>query len=140
MEIKQEKVQINIDNNIANDNNNNRLLKICISIFNIFLILDDINLHISSLPFKFYFLQLLLAEIIIFYLWLILRNNKIILMKTNISIICGIYSFISLIFLIFQFMFQDFNLTIKNLFLVVFIHQIIHILFPMSIIIFLFYF
>ena len=66
---------------IENSKKNYPELKLCIALFNIFLLIDDISLHFISINFKIYFFQLFIAEIIIFYIWLNIRKQFIILEK-----------------------------------------------------------
>ena len=54
MDDKQEKVEIQNTQNLLYNNKYDKL-KLCILLFNIFLLLDDINLHIKSITYQFYF-------------------------------------------------------------------------------------
>ena len=118
---------INMDNTVYNKNF--PILKFWIALFNIFLILDDIYLHYNSLKIKFYFFQLLIGEIIILYIWLILRDQFIILEKKKIIILCIFHIIISLFIFIYQIIKKDFKRSIYI------IHQLIQIIFPIIIIV-----
>ena len=118
---------INMDNTVYNKNF--PILKFWIALFNIFLILDDIYLHYNSLKIKFYFFQLLIGEIIILYIWLILRDQFIILEKKKIIILCIFHIIISLLIFIYQIIKKDFKRSIYI------IHQLIQIIFPIIIIV-----
>ena len=72
---------------IENTKKNYPELKICIALFNIFLLIDDISLNFISINFKIYYFQLLIAEIIIFYIWFNVRKQFIILEKKKILFI-----------------------------------------------------
>jgi hypothetical protein len=116
-----------MDNTVYNKNF--PILKFWIALFNIFLILDDIYLHYNSLKIKFYFFQLLIGEIIILYIWLILRDQFIILEKKKIIILCIFHIIISLFIFIYQIIKKDFKRSIYI------IHQLIQIIFPIIIIV-----
>lgn len=118
---------INMDNTVYNKNF--PILKFWIALFNIFLILDDIYLHYNSLKIKLYFFQLLIGEIIILYIWLILRDQFIILEKKKIIILCIFHIIISLFIFIYQIIKKDFKRSIYI------IHQLIQIIFPIIIIV-----
>lgn len=118
---------INMDNTVYNKNF--PILKFWIALFNIFLILDDIYLHYNSLKIKLYFFQLLIGEIIILYIWLILRDQFIILEKKKIIILCIFHIIISLFLYLYQIIKKDFKRSIYI------IHQLIQIIFPIIIIV-----
>jgi hypothetical protein len=118
---------INMDNTVYNKNF--PILKFWIALFNIFLILDDIYLHYNSLKIKLYFFQLLIGEIIILYIWLILRDQFIILEKKKIIILCIFHIIISLFLILYQIIKKDFKRSIYI------IHQLIQIIFPIIIIV-----
>ena len=122
---------------IENSKKNYPELKLCIALFNIFLLIDDISLHFISINFKIYFFQLFIAEIIIFYIWLNIRKQFIILEKKKILFINGIYIFISLVIYLFQILKKQFNDSKVEYFNISLLtHLIIHIIFPIGIIIF----
>ncbi len=133
MDEKQEKVEIQNTQNLLYNNKYDKL-KLCILLFNIFLLLDDINLHIKSITYQFYFFQLLIGEIIIFYLWIQLRKNKINFSRKKVIYICQIHSITSIIYLLFQIISgQFFYIEIKKMMVIIILHQFIHIIFPISI-------
>ena len=133
MDEKQEKVEIQNTQNLLYNNKYDKL-KLCILLFNIFLLLDDINLHIKSITYQFYFFQLLIGEIIIFYLWIQLRKNKINFSRKKVIYICQIHSITSIIYLLFQIITgQFFYIEIKKMMVIIILHQFIHIIFPISI-------
>ena len=135
MDEKQEKVEIQNTQNLLYNNKYDKL-KLCILLFNIFLLLDDINLHIKSITYQFYFFQLLIGEIIIFYLWIQLRKNKINFSRKKVIYICQIHSITSIIYLLFQIISgQFFYIEMNNIIIIIILHQLIHIFFPISIII-----
>jgi hypothetical protein len=133
MDEKQEKVEIQNTQNLLYNNKYDKL-KLCILLFNIFLLLDDINLHIKSITYQFYFFQLLIGEIIIFYLWIQLRKNKINFSRKKVIYMCQIHSITSIIYLLFQIITgQFFYIEIKKMMVIIILHQFIHIIFPISI-------
>jgi len=133
MDDKQEKVEIQNTQNLLYNNKYDKL-KLCILLFNIFLLLDDINLHIKSITYQFYFFQLLIGEIIIFYLWIQLRKNKINFSRKKVIYMCQIHSITSIIYLLFQIITgQFFYIEIKKMMVIIILHQFIHIIFPISI-------
>ena len=111
---------INMDNTVYNKNF--PILKFWIALFNIFL-------HYNSLKIKLYFFQLLIGEIIILYIWLILRDQFIILEKKKIIILCIFHIIISLFLYLYQIIKKDFKRSIYI------IHQLIQIIFPIIIIV-----
>ena len=133
MDDKQEKVEIQNTQNLLYNNKYDKL-KLCILLFNIFLLLDDINLHIKSITYQFYFFQLLIGEIIIFYLWIQLRKNKINFSRKKVIYMCQIHSITSIIYLLFQIITgQFFYIEIKKMMVIIILHQFIHIILPNSI-------
>ena len=133
MDEKQEKVEIQNTQNLLYNNKYDKL-KLCILLFNIFLLLDDINLHIKSITYQFYFFQLLIGEIIILYLWIQLRKNKINFSRKKVIYIGQIYSITSIIYLLFQIISgQFFYIEIKKMMFIIILHQFIHIILPISI-------
>ena len=125
---------------IENTKKNYPELKICIALFNIFLLIDDISLHFISINFKIYFFQLFIAEIIIFYIWLNIRKQFIILEKKKILYINGIYIFISLVIYLYQLIMKQLdNSKIEYFNITLLTHLFIHIIFPIGIIIFTYF-
>ena len=135
MDDSRENVEIQNTQNISYNNKYDKI-KICILLFNIFLLLDDINLHIKSITYQFYFFQLLIGEIIIFYLWIQLRKNKINFSRKKVIYMCQMHSISSLIYLTYQIIIgKFFYIEMNNIIIIIILHQLIHIFFPISIII-----
>lgn len=135
MDDSRENVEIQNTQNISYNNKYDKI-KICILLFNIFLLLDDINLHIISISYKFYFFQLLIGEIIIFYLWIQLRKKKIHFSRKKVIYMCQMHSISSLIYLTYQIIIgKFFYIEMNNIIIIIILHQLIHIFFPISIII-----
>ena len=125
---------------IENTKKNYPELKICIALFNIFLLIDDISLHFISINFKIYYFQLLIAEIIIFYIWYNVRKQFIILEKKKILFINGIYIFLSLIIYLYQLIMKNFdNSQVEYFQITILIHLLINIIFPFCIILFTYF-
>lgn len=125
---------------IENTKKNYPELKICIALFNIFLLIDDISLHFISINFKIYYFQLLIAEIIIFYIWFNVRKQFIILEKKKILVINGIYIFLSLIIYLYQLIMKNFdNSQVEYFQITILIHLLINIIFPFGIILFTYF-
>ena len=125
---------------IENTKKNYPELKICIALFNIFLLIDDISLHFTSINFKIYYFQLLIAEIIIFYIWYNVRKQFIILEKKKILFINGIYIFLSLIIYLCQLIMKNFdNSQVEYFQITILIHLLINIIFPFGIILFTYF-
>ena len=125
---------------IENTKKNYPELKICIALFNIFLLIDDISLHFISINFKIYYFQLLIAEIIIFYIWYNVRKQFIILEKKKILVINGIYIFLSLIIYLYQLIMKNFdNSQVEYFQITILIHLLINIIFPFGIILFTYF-
>ena len=125
---------------IENTKKNYPELKICIALFNIFLLIDDISLHFISINFKIYYFQLLIAEIIIFYIWYNVRKQFIILEKKKILFINGIYIFLSLIIYLYQLIMKNFdNSQVEYFQITILIHLLINIIFPFGIILFTYF-
>ena len=140
MDNSQGNVEIVNNENILFSNKYDNL-KLCIMLFNIFLLLDDINLHIKKISYKFYFFQLLITETIILYLWIHLRKNKISFSKKKVIYMCEIHLISSLIYLTNQIISHKYNkIEIKNMIIVIILHQLIHLIFPISITIIIIFF
>ena len=123
------------------DKNNNKIidkLKIYLEIFNILIIINYIILHYSEINNIIFFFQLLSAEIIILYLWISIRKDKIKLNKKLVLYYTSFHSLLSIIYC-FQQIFIG-NFSNKDVFKTILFHQIIHIIIPISLILFIVFF
>ena len=121
----------------SKNNKNIEYLKLYLVLFNTFILLDDIFLHYSSINFLNYYFQLVSAEIIIFYLWLSIRKPKIKINRQYFLYYTSFHSLFSIIYCIQQ-LFSD-SLNYKNAFKTILFHQIIHILIPICLILYIVY-
>ncbi len=129
------------NNNREENNNNNRIinkLKIYLALFNLLILIDDIFLHYSEIKNNIFFFQLLSGEIIIFYLWISIRNEKIKLNKKLVLYYISIHSLISIIYCFQQIFLGTF--TNKDVFKIFLFHQIIHIIIPIGLILYIVFF
>ena len=129
------------NNNRGQDKNNNKNvnnLKIYLAFFNTLILIDDIILHYSEIKNNIYYFQLLSGEIIIFYLWISLRKEKITLNKKFILYYITFHSLFSLIYC-FQQIYLG-NFSNKDIFKTILFHQITHIIIPISLILYIMFF
>ena len=129
------------NNNRGQDKNNNKNvnnLKIYLAFFNTLILIDDIILHYSEIKNNIYYFQLLSGEIIIFYLWISLRKEKITLNKKFILYYITFHSLFSLIYC-FQQIYLG-NFSNRDIFKTILFHQITHIIIPISLILYIMFF
>ena len=129
------------NNNRGQDKNNNKNvnnLKIYLAFFNTLILIDDIILHYSEIKNNIYYFQLLSGEIIIFYLWISLRKEKITLNKKFILYYTTFHSLFSLIYCFHQIYLGNFSN--KDIFKTILFHQITHIIIPISLILYIMFF